>query len=256
MQLKYFTSLGRPNRYKREGDQSWASLGDINVLIEQLNSNEAADVAGTGLTNEIAVWSDSNTITNRGWSITPSGDLTNSSTPSSAAILQLDSTTKGVLLPRMTTAQQNAISSPVAGLQVWNTDKKVTMEHNGTRWFDGTGALVQKQVIEAGETLEVGVGETVITFGPLTVNGSLNITGGGTYHNIAGNDRSVIVFDDNFLMSGALVKIETDGRVNVPILAETPATTNDGDFWFSNDAGTTYLNYKVSGAIKRVELSL
>jgi hypothetical protein len=42
-------------------------------------------------------------------------------TPSTKAILDLTSTTKGFLPPRMTTTQRNAITSPVAGLMIYNT---------------------------------------------------------------------------------------------------------------------------------------
>lgn len=42
-------------------------------------------------------------------------------TINASAVLQADSTTKGFLPPRMTTAQRNAISSPLAGLTVYNT---------------------------------------------------------------------------------------------------------------------------------------
>jgi hypothetical protein len=38
-----------------------------------------------------------------------------------SAVLQADSTTKGFLPPRMTTAQKNAITSPTAGLMVYDT---------------------------------------------------------------------------------------------------------------------------------------
>jgi hypothetical protein len=41
--------------------------------------------------------------------------------PNAAAIAEFASTTKGVLLPRMTTAQRDAISSPTAGLVIYNT---------------------------------------------------------------------------------------------------------------------------------------
>ncbi len=42
-------------------------------------------------------------------------------TPNAAAILDLSTTTQGLLLPRMTTVQKNAISSPVSGLMVYDT---------------------------------------------------------------------------------------------------------------------------------------
>jgi len=41
--------------------------------------------------------------------------------PNTSSKLDIVSTTKGVLFPRMTTTQQNAIGSPVNGLQVYNT---------------------------------------------------------------------------------------------------------------------------------------
>jgi len=43
-------------------------------------------------------------------------------TPVASAKLELVSTTKGFLPPRMTTAQKNAIVSPAAGLMVYDTD--------------------------------------------------------------------------------------------------------------------------------------
>jgi hypothetical protein len=42
-------------------------------------------------------------------------------TPNAKAKLQVDSTTQGFLPPRMTTAQRDAISSPPAGLMIYNT---------------------------------------------------------------------------------------------------------------------------------------
>jgi hypothetical protein len=43
------------------------------------------------------------------------------SSPSASAILDAQSTTKGVRMPNMTTTQKNAISSPAAGLMVYDT---------------------------------------------------------------------------------------------------------------------------------------
>lgn len=45
----------------------------------------------------------------------------NGTTISPSALLQLDSTNKGFLFPRMTTAQRDAIVSPADGLFIWNT---------------------------------------------------------------------------------------------------------------------------------------
>jgi len=47
--------------------------------------------------------------------------MINSTTDIASALLQLSSTTKGFLPPRMTTTQKNAISSPAAGLVVYDT---------------------------------------------------------------------------------------------------------------------------------------
>lgn len=43
-------------------------------------------------------------------------------TPAASSILEISSTTKGLLIPRMTQAQKNAISSPATGLQIYQTD--------------------------------------------------------------------------------------------------------------------------------------
>jgi hypothetical protein len=42
-------------------------------------------------------------------------------TPLSSSILQIESTTRGFLIPRMTTTQRDAIASPATGLQIYNT---------------------------------------------------------------------------------------------------------------------------------------
>ncbi len=51
-----------------------------------------------------------------------------------SALLQVNSTTKGFLPPRMTTTQKNAISSPAAGLVVYDTTDNKHYGYNGTTW--------------------------------------------------------------------------------------------------------------------------
>lgn len=54
--------------------------------------------------------------------VTDSVIVGTASAPDSAALLELRSTSKGLLLPRMTTAQRNAIMAPPDGLMIYNTD--------------------------------------------------------------------------------------------------------------------------------------
>jgi hypothetical protein len=57
-------------------------------------------------------------------------------TPDANAILQLNSSTKGFLPPRMTTTQKNAISTPPSGLMVYDTTTDKLCVYNGTSWID------------------------------------------------------------------------------------------------------------------------
>jgi hypothetical protein len=53
-----------------------------------------------------------------------------------SAILDVTSTTQGVLFPRMTTVQKLAIGSPAAGLQVYDTTLNQMSYFNGTTWVN------------------------------------------------------------------------------------------------------------------------
>jgi hypothetical protein len=55
-------------------------------------------------------------------------------TPDNSSMLDIRSTSKGFLAPRMTTAQRNAIISPANGLVVYDTDLSSLYFFNGTVW--------------------------------------------------------------------------------------------------------------------------
>ena len=59
------------------------------------------------------------------------------SSPAGSSQLDVSSTTKGLLPPRMTTSQRNLISSPATGLQIYNTDNRAIETYTGTttEWF-------------------------------------------------------------------------------------------------------------------------
>ena len=62
------------------------------------------------------------------------------STPNASATLDLSSTTKGLLPPRMTTTQRDAISSPAKGLVIFNDTTAQLNVYSGSSWQPvGTG---------------------------------------------------------------------------------------------------------------------
>ena len=53
-------------------------------------------------------------------------------TPNASAKLDISSTTQGLLVPRLTTTQRNAISAPATGLLIYNTDNAAIETFTGT----------------------------------------------------------------------------------------------------------------------------
>jgi hypothetical protein len=60
------------------------------------------------------------------------------SSPAVTAALDISSTTKGFLPPRMTTTQRTAIISPATGLTIYNTTKNCNETYNGSSWVSNT----------------------------------------------------------------------------------------------------------------------
>ena len=52
-----------------------------------------------------------------------------------SAVLELDSTTKGFLPPRMTDAERDAIATPAAGLMIYDTSNNQMNYWNGSSWI-------------------------------------------------------------------------------------------------------------------------
>src|SRR6478736_4067921 len=54
-------------------------------------------------------------------------------TPNASSLMEMASTTKGLLIPRMTVAQRNAIASPATGLMIYQTNNTP-----GFYYYDGS----------------------------------------------------------------------------------------------------------------------
>ncbi|MCK9452138.1 MAG: DUF1566 domain-containing protein [Bacteroidales bacterium] len=77
------------------------------------------------------------------------------SEPDASSMLDVQSTNKGFLPPRMTNKQIKAIPNPAEGLMVYNTDENKLFYYNGAAWAgsDGTATIP----IETGDFLQGGV---------------------------------------------------------------------------------------------------
>ncbi|MCF8351593.1 MAG: hypothetical protein K9H15_10520, partial [Bacteroidales bacterium] len=56
--------------------------------------------------------------------------------PNSSAMLDVKSNTKGMLIPRLTTAQRTAIASPADGLMVYDTDNESIYIYHSANWLE------------------------------------------------------------------------------------------------------------------------
>ncbi|HEX6845420.1 MAG TPA: hypothetical protein VF144_00510 [Chitinophagaceae bacterium] len=77
-------------------------------------------------------------------------------TPS--AMLDVKSTTKGFMMPRMTSAQRTTIQNPALGLLVFDTDTKTIWAHDGSSW---------KNLYTSGGGLTLPFSQTVNTIDPV-----------------------------------------------------------------------------------------
>src|SRR6266446_9869851 len=83
-------------------------------------------------------------------------------TPNSSSILEVKSTTQGVLIPRMTKTQRTAIASPATGLLVFQTDGKAGFYFwNGTKWM----ILQKSDPLTAGTGISIS-GSTITNTAP------------------------------------------------------------------------------------------
>lgn len=87
--------------------------------------------------------------------------------PDNSAILDVSSTNKGILTPRMTTAQRTAIATPATGLLVFDTTTNTFWFYNGSAWVElasvytaGQGINITNNVISTTSACGLSIGDT------------------------------------------------------------------------------------------------
>ena len=101
------------------------------------------------------------------------------STPDASAMVDIASTTKGFLMPRMTTTQQNTIPSPATGLLIFNTTDNVFKVNTGT-----SATPVWTPLLYSGNAINSinGLTGTTQTFSTGTTGTDFNISSSGGIH--------------------------------------------------------------------------
>ncbi|MFZ4401352.1 MAG: hypothetical protein ACOYO1_15035 [Bacteroidales bacterium] len=123
-------------------------------------------------------------IINNSQSLTPliSGDFStknvsiNTLTPHGSAVFEVSSTSKGVLLPRLTQEQIIAISAPDTGLIVFNNTSKVYLIYTGSQWRE----LTMGGCIPSPSPAIAGNNQTVCNY-PITLNATSPAVGTGKW---------------------------------------------------------------------------
>jgi Flp pilus assembly pilin Flp len=185
-------------------------------------------------------------------------------TPDASSQLDVTSTSKGFLPPRMTASQRNAISSPVAGLMIWCTDGGLSGEiqiYNGSDWVNLIGGTRQVTLGLIGSDIDgeasgdlSGYSVSLSSDGSTVAIGATNNDGIGSnaghvriYENVSGTWTQVgadIDGEASIDYSGWSVSLSSDGST-----VAIGATNNDGT---GSNAGHVRIYENVSGTWTQV----
>lgn len=103
--------------------------------------------------------------------------------PHGSAILDVSSTNKGMLVPRLTTAQRTSIAGPANGLLVYDTNTSSFWFYDGGAWVELVSGTVNGNTLdEAYDEGGAGAGRTIIAdAGPVAVQGGDGLLVTGTF---------------------------------------------------------------------------
>jgi hypothetical protein len=216
-----------------------SSLSGVGTITSGTWSGTTIAVAkgGTGTNNGSITGTSALTFaaggTNENISIKPTGTGsvivgTGTLTPTSSAALDVNSITQGFLPPRLTTTQRDAITTPVAGLTIWNMTNTQLEVYDGSYWKNMVGLLVSP--LEVGTTY--GGGKVFYIFGP-SDNGYIK---GQTHGLIAATedqttDAGVKWFPEKFYgATGTYIGLGLPNTLAIITSAIVTGTTNMSSF--------------------------
>lgn len=150
-------------------------------------------------------------------------------TPDASALLEMKSTTKGLLIPRMTKSKRDAIVSPANGLMIYQTNNSPGFYYfNGSSWlFLGTGAGANKSLSNLTAT---------------SINQSLLPSTGKTF-NLGDSTKvwkNIYTSGELYHFKKRVFSVKGTDNLFVGSLAGSNNTTGGGNVFMGNNAG--YMN--------------
>lgn len=239
-----FTALGSIIATALSGVGTRMVVADSTGLL----STQAIPAGISGVTtNRITKASSATTLTNSLLFDNGTSVLLGTTSAIASALFAMNSTTQGFLLPRMSTTQKNAISSPATGLQVFDTTVSTPSYYDGTIWRNSLigyteGSLTGNTALgdSSGTVVLGGFNNTFAGYqsGQLVTGGSDNTAVGSQ----AG--RSITTSGSNSLFGAGSGRFIT-GQNNTAVGARSLYNTTTGQ---SNSAfGYQSLNTNVDG---------
>lgn len=171
-------------------------------------------------------------------------------TPDNSAMLEVNSTTKGLLAPRMTSAQRTAISSPAVGLLVYQTDGT-----DGFYYYDGTGWVL---LLNGTDALPAVNGSAVTNLNASNISsGTVNSArlGSGTANSttfLRGDGVWTSVTPSTFkdVQKGHVFSLTTSGAFTAPASGGTAITSLT-----ANNAARAIMDCPYNGKLIRIVAS-
>jgi hypothetical protein len=156
---------------------------------------------------------------------------TDASAPHASAMLDIKSTTKGLLAPRMTQAQRDLIASPAAGLLIYQTDgTSGYYVYNGATWNALAGAGSSKWNLNGSHIYNSNAG--YVGIGTSTPNSGLELRGTG----IGAQQRLTDATSGNSLV------LQAGAGGNLKVTGYNYGTGIAQPLYLSFDGANTYMN--------------
>ena len=152
--------------------------------------------------------------------------------PDASAKLDIFSNTQGVLLPRLTSAQRDAITNPAEGLQIFNIETKCYNFFKNSNWFELCGTCIPPAQPTAGNKSPICSGDTLYLTASSVPGVSYSWTGPNGFTSSAQNP--FIVNADTTYAGKYAVTVSAHNCSSSPVFTQAIINKNpDASFSFS-----------------------